>query len=102
MSQFEKLPADQEGYLDFTGWTLEQVDRVAPRYGHQGRSNFIFDEASGALVVRPERIMSAGRFSPFGPLGINFHKPFGKTIGLRDVRSQSSNRCDGHIDPLVS
>lgn len=54
VSQFEKLPTDRNGYLDFAGWTLEDVVRVAPRYGPEGRSNLIFDEASGALIVRPD------------------------------------------------
>ncbi len=53
-THYEKSPVDPDGYLDFTGWTLEELVRVCPRYGPEGRSNFVFDEAIGALVVRAE------------------------------------------------
>jgi hypothetical protein len=41
--------------IDITGWTLEDIERRLPKYGSKGTSCFVFDEATGALVVRPEK-----------------------------------------------
>lgn len=45
---------DEDGFFDFTGWTLAEVEAECPQYGTNGRSALIFDESSNRLVVRPE------------------------------------------------
>ena len=52
VSQFEK--SDRERVFDAAGLTLEEIMGRAPWYGPKGTSRFVFDEAIGALVVRPE------------------------------------------------
>lgn len=42
--------------FDIAARTLEEIMRLAPWYGQEGTSRFVFDEAVGALVVGSWRI----------------------------------------------